>query len=101
MTIYGINPLFFALSVVNMVAKLSGVTCEKCSAPSLQQDLFADTNRQDKSAKLMKTLDEINGRFGRDSLICASSGFDRKWAMKCGNRSPRYTTNWAEIPSLN
>jgi DNA polymerase V len=76
---------------------LTGLT-EKAS---LQQDLFADTIRQDKSAKLMKTLDEINGRFGRDSLICASSGFDRKWAMKCGNRSPGYTTNWAEVPVLN
>lgn len=67
---------------------------------SHQHDLFADTAGQDKSAKLMKALDEINGRFGRDSLICASSGFDRRWAMKCGNRSPRYTTSWDEVPLL-
>lgn len=76
---------------------LTGLT-EKAS---YQHDFFADTAEQDKSAKLMKALDEINHRFGRDSLICASSGFDRKWAMKCGNRSPRYTTNWSEIPILN
>lgn len=67
---------------------------------SYQHDLFADVAGQSKSAKLMKALDEINGRFGRDSLICASSGFDRRWAMKCSNRSPKYTTAWAELPCV-
>jgi len=75
---------------------LTGLT-EKAT---YQHDLFADTVEQDKSAKLMKALDEINGRFGRDSLICASSGFDRRWAMRCGSRSPRYTTDWIELPDV-
>lgn len=73
---------------------LTGLT-EKAS---YQHDLFADTAGQEKSEKLMKALDDINSRFGRDSLITASSGFDRTWAMKCGNRSPKYTTSWAETP---
>ena len=75
---------------------LTGLT-EKAT---YQHDLFADTVEQDKSAKLMKALDEINGRFGRDSLICASSGFDRRWGVKCGNRSPKYTTAWLELPCV-
>lgn len=74
---------------------LTGLT-EKASH---QHDLFADVEGQSKSAKLMKALDEINGRFGRDSLICASSGLDRRWAMKCSNRSPKYTTAWMDLPS--
>ena len=65
---------------------------------SYQHDLFVDVAGQNRSTKLMKALDEINGKFGRDSLICASSGFDRRWAMKCSNRSPKYTTAWTEIP---
>ncbi|MAZ10998.1 MULTISPECIES: Y-family DNA polymerase [unclassified Limnobacter] len=73
---------------------LTGLT-EKAS---YQHDLFANIEGQDKSAKLMKVLDEINGKFGRDSLICASSGFDRRWAMRCENRSPRHTTSWSEMP---
>lgn len=64
-----------------------------------QNDLFTDTSAIEKSSKLMKALDEINGRFGRDSLICASSGFDRKWSMKCSNRSPLYTTDWRQLPT--
>lgn len=63
-----------------------------------QHDLFENTQGQEKSAKLMKALDEINTRFGRDSLICASSGFDRRWVMKCGNRSPSYITDWTKLP---
>lgn len=67
---------------------------------SHQHDLFTDTSMLEKSSKLMKALDEINGRFGRDSLICASSGFERTWAMKCENRSPRFTTKWTELPTV-
>ncbi|MFN4327598.1 MAG: Y-family DNA polymerase [Limnobacter sp.] len=70
------------------------------SKDSYQADLFTDTTQLKKSAQLMKTLDEINGRFGRDSLICASSGFERGWTMKCSNRSPHYTTDWECLPSV-
>ncbi|MGV3468122.1 DUF4113 domain-containing protein [Limnobacter sp.] len=28
------------------------------------------------------------------------SGFDRKWSMKCSNRSPDYTTRWSEMPCM-
>lgn len=66
-----------------------------------QADLFTDTARLNKSTQLMKTLDAINGRFGRDSLICASSGFERGWTMKCSNRSPHYTTDWKCLPSAS
>lgn len=83
------------------VYKKAGVVLTGLSEKaSYQNDLFADTVGQEKSAKLMKALDEINGRFGRDSLICASSGFERQWAMRCGNRSPKYTTCWAETPTV-
>ena len=83
------------------VYKKAGVMLTGLSEKSsYQHDLFADVAGQSKSAKLMKALDEINGRFGRDSLICASSGFDRRWAMKSGNRSPAYTTRWFDLPGV-
>lgn len=65
-----------------------------------QHDLFTGTSALEKSNTLMKALDEINGRFGRNSLICASSGFDRKWSMRCSNRSPHFTTNWHHLPTV-
>jgi DNA polymerase V len=66
-----------------------------------QTDLFTDTAAIQKSSSLMKALDNINNRFGRNSLICASSGFDKRWSIKCSNRSPHYTTNWGELPYAN
>lgn len=66
-----------------------------------QNDLFTDVQTQSKSAGVMKALDEINARYGRDSIVCASSGFDRQWVMKCGNRSPFYTTDWGQLPVVN
>lgn len=42
-------------------------------------------------------LDEINGWFGRDSLICAAGDFDRRWAMMCGNESPVHNASRAYL----
>lgn len=68
--------------------------------PSTNQlaGLFEDLEEKRKSAQLMGVLDQINQRFGRESLICASSGFSKKWAMKSGNRSPNFTTQWQDLP---
>jgi DNA polymerase V len=76
---------------------LTGLTQEE----NRQNDLFTDTIAIEKSNSLMKALDDINSRFGRNSLICVSSGFDKKWSMKCSNRSPHYTTSLSELPQAN
>lgn len=76
---------------------LTGIT----EMANYQHDLLTDTAIVEKSNNLMSTLDEINRRFGRDTLICASSGFARRWSMKCSNRSPHYTTNWSDLPMVN
>lgn len=83
------------------VYKKAGVMLTGLTESANQQtDLFTDTAALEKSAKLMKAMDAINTRFGRDSLICASSGFGRAWSMKCSNRSPLYTTRWVDLPSV-
>lgn len=62
-----------------------------------QGQLFGttDTSRRD---KLMTVMDRLNREMGRDTLFLAGAGIDRAWRMRQGNRSPRYTTHWAEIP---
>ena len=52
-------------------------------------------------APLMTVMDDINRRFGGGMLHLASAGSEnglRPWAMKQGHRSPRYTTQWDEMP---
>lgn len=51
--------------------------------------------RQD---RLMKAVDTVNARYGRDTLRVASSGIERPWRSHPSSRSPRYTTCWNELP---
>jgi DNA polymerase V len=57
----------------------------------LPADLFAlppDPRQQ----RLMKTVDHINARFGRDTVHLAATANERRWCMKQEHLSPRYTT---------
>lgn len=65
---------------------------------ALQQDLFADRGNPGKSERLMRAIDQVNRGMGSETLVLASQGFSRPWKMRQGNRSPRYTTRWDEMP---
>jgi DNA polymerase V len=50
---------------------------------------------------LMSTLDELNLRYGRGTVVMASAGLAgerRVWSMKQERRTPGYTTCWADMP---
>jgi DNA polymerase V len=50
---------------------------------------------------LMTTLDDLNQRYGRGTVLMASAGLagDRRaWTMKQERRTPGYTTCWADMP---
>jgi DNA polymerase V len=52
---------------------------------------------------LMTAEDDVNRRFGRGALDLASAGLDgarRPWSMKQERRTPRYTTEWSEMPMV-
>jgi DNA polymerase V len=46
----------------------------------------------------MATIDAINQRFGKETLRIAASGIKPQWTIKSEMRSPRYTSNWQELP---
>jgi len=46
---------------------------------------------------LMKAVDALNARWGRDTVSFAASGVEQGWRMKRNLRSPRYTTAWTEL----
>ena len=51
--------------------------------------------------RLMEALDQVNDRFGKRTLLLGSSGMDQgadTWGMKQVRRTPKYTTDWAEVP---
>lgn len=65
-----------------------------------QGDLFAQTPQTTRSARLMAAMDSINRSMGRQTVKLAAEGFRQPWKMKQGNRSPGYTTRWAELPVI-
>ncbi len=46
---------------------------------------------------LMELVDRINKDHGPDTLFFGAQGVTREWKMRCGLRSPRYTTQWDEL----
>ena len=62
-----------------------------------QQHLFIPSDDA-RNKPVMKALDHINDRWGRDVLRYGSSGLAREWSMKQTRKSPAYTTNWGELP---
>jgi len=64
-----------------------------------QPDLLTAKQRND-SVSLMKVMDQVNERFGRDALRVASMGYRKEadWHMSCSRRSRRYTTAMEDLP---
>jgi len=69
---------------------------------SQQFSLFAPSGvASARSGKLMEALDGINQRYGRGTLRVAAEGVEKGWQMRRGNLSPRYTTDWAGLPTVS
>lgn len=54
----------------------------------------------DRRARLMIAMDEVNSRFGKFAAIPATQGFKRQWTARSEMRSPNYTTRVMEVPAV-
>lgn len=63
---------------------------------NLTKRMFDDEKFQQQH-KLMKAIDEINQKFGKDTVRFGSVKTEGRWKMKQTRRSQSYTTNWNEI----
>lgn len=67
---------------------------------NIQGDLFASEAWSERRAKLMETMDAINGRWGRGAMRVAAEGIQKSWQMKRQRMSPGYTTDWHGLPTV-
>ena len=65
-------------------------------AHQVQTHLF-DQHDRERSQRLMAALDAINTQWGAGTVRYAAVGLRPRWIMRCGHRSPRYTTRWEEL----
>jgi DNA polymerase V len=67
-------------------------------ATQIQADLFDPRDRA-REARLVRALDLLNTDHGARTVRVGNVGGKRPaWAMRQAFRSPRYTTNWRELP---
>lgn len=68
-------------------------------ASEVQMGLFDEADRN-KDQKLMRTLDEVNGSFGRDVVRFGTQEFNKKWKLRQEHLSKGFTTRINELPSI-
>ena len=61
-----------------------------------QLNLFAQSDSSKQSA-LMKTVDVINAKHGKETIQSAQCGTNKFWKVLCEMKSPCYTTRFSEL----
>ncbi|KAF0190101.1 MAG: DNA polymerase [Desulfobulbaceae bacterium] len=61
-----------------------------------QPSLFSPATAENKP--LMSALDQINSKWGADTIRYGVTGAGKSWEMRQSYKSPAYTTNWLELP---
>lgn len=66
----------------------------------LQPDLFGAINlsRQRTAQSRLAAVDSLNSRYGAGTVHFAAEDLSQAWQPRQQLRSPRYTTNWQELP---
>jgi len=63
-----------------------------------QLDLFTPFKYKANRKIIMGVMDEINNRWGSDTVQFATAGIGQLWQMRQSRKTPRFTTQWGEIP---
>jgi len=78
-------------------SKAGVILADLVDADRIQQSFLSNTDRE-RAGVLMETMDRINRTMGAGTIVPGSAGVRRQWAMRAERRTPRYTTQWAELP---
>lgn len=93
-----IGPVFSKIFVPGPKYRKAGVLLYGLIPKDIEQlDLFVPPISPE-SDKLNEMVDKLNAKMGRDTMFRLAEGVDRSWSMKREMLSPRYTTNWKELP---
>lgn len=76
--------------------KKAGVIFSSISRKEQTPGVLFDSRDRAKSESLMRCMDSVNSKYGRETLITATQG-PEKILYNMGHLSPKYTTNWDDI----
>jgi DNA polymerase V len=83
----------------NYEYKKAGVILSGLQPESIRQCNLFETERDWQSQeKLIAVVDQINRKYGAETLTFGIVGKKQSWRMRSENRSWRFTTKWDELP---
>lgn len=66
-----------------------------------QVTLFEDADAIARRDRLNQAMDRINSRYGRRTVSLWGAGIEKPWSMRAANRTPAYTTDWNNLPTVH
>ena len=79
----------------------AGVMLRDLQSSAVQQHELQLESEPNVRHGLMRVVDRLNDRFGRNTVVLASAGLDgkdRSWTMRRNLLTPQYTTRWEDLP---
>lgn len=67
------------------------------SSRTYQRDFFAPQENLKRNESLMILLDDVNKKFGKESVKFAAVGIEQDWKRKQELSSKRYTSSWEDL----
>jgi DNA polymerase V len=77
----------------------AGVVLGSMEAAESGQAEFFDDGRAERSRRLLRAVDGLNASLGPGTLRYGGEAVSAAWAPLSERRSPRWTTNWDELPN--
>ena len=63
----------------------------------LQTNLFVPEEKTLQSAQLMKSVDAINQKMGKNTVFFLACGTKQDWKLRSAQKSKKFTTSWEEL----
>lgn len=73
---------------------------ELCSETTAQLTLFGAKSNS-AASRLDTLVDQLNHKYGSNTVRYGSMGFQQQWRIKQERKSPAFTTRWKELPVAN
>lgn len=81
--------------------KKAGVVVGGISDSRFRQAALFSSSNWEKHDKLMRVMDRVNSKYGRNTVRLAAQGSGREWKLRQERLSPCYTTCWDDIIRVN
>lgn len=70
---------------------------ELSDAAARHGTLFHNAECDERSARLMRTLDILNRQYGQGTVHLGSAGMQQRWALRSENRTSNYTIGMGRL----